>query len=371
MMGRRQVICVFEDRKSCEQALKLLLIGLSRHNARTPVVVFYRPADQEFLDWVQTLDFENILVRTNRLRGAYGWNVKPHAMLELLTEDNYEILWINSDVLVTKNVFVAIGELEDTTLVVTEEALQSQDETGAIRARLWGFPVKREFQFPLNSSVMRVTREHAPLLARWKELLESPKYQDAQRQPMNMRPRHMFSDQDVLTALLSSEEFHDIPVKILRRGYDIIQYYEQMGFTVAERIICMVRGMPTFLHQQGWKPWLANPDEKLKGLRGRIVSAYQDLSPYTTTAIALNSAAIHPWMRTRSKLSSVLRVVGLGYPPLTGLPLAVIFDLERLARLPRHIVKNVVSILCPGVINSLRARRAAREANRQARKQEP
>ena len=273
--------------------------------------------------------------------------------------------------LVTKNVFVAIGGLEDTTLAVTEEALQSQDETGAIRARLWGFSVKREFPFPLNSGVMRVTREHVPLLARWKELLESPKYQDAQKQPMNMRPRHMFSDQDVLTALLSSEEFHNVPVKILRRGYDIIQYYEQMGFTVAERIICMVRGMPTFVHQQGWKPWLANPDEKLKGLRGRIVSAYQDLSPYTATAIALNSAAIHPWMRTRSKLSSVLRAVGFGYPPLTGLPLAVIFDLERLARLPRHIVKNVVSILCPGVIDSLRARRAAREVNRQARKQGP
>ena len=46
MMGTRRVICVAEDRKSCEQALKLLLIGLSRHNARTPVVVFYPPADQ-------------------------------------------------------------------------------------------------------------------------------------------------------------------------------------------------------------------------------------------------------------------------------------------------------------------------------------
>jgi len=181
----------------------------------------------------------------------------------------------------------------------------------------------------------------------------------------------MFSDQDVLTALLSSEEFHDVPVKILRRGYDIIQYYEQMGFTVAERIIWTLRGMPTFLHQQGWKPWLANPDEKLKGLGGRIVSAYQDLSPYTTTAIALNSAAIHPWMSTRSKLSSMLRVVGLGYPPLTGLPIAVIFDLGRLARLPRDFVKDIISTLCPAVIDSLRAGRAAREVSRQARKQEP
>ena len=70
MMGTRRVICVAEDRKSCEHALKLLLMGLSRHNARIPVVVFYRPADQEFLDWVQTLDFENILVRTNQLRGT-------------------------------------------------------------------------------------------------------------------------------------------------------------------------------------------------------------------------------------------------------------------------------------------------------------
>src|SRR4029079_7032239 len=127
---------------------------------------------------------------------------------------------------------------------------------------------------------------------------------------------------------------------------------EQMGFTVAERIICTLRGMPAFLHQQGWKPWLANPDEKLKGLGGTIVSAYQDLSPYTTAAIALNSAAIHPWMRTRSKLSSMLRVAGLGNPPLTGLPLAVIFDLGRLARLARQLIQNDVRILITGRIHS-------------------
>jgi hypothetical protein len=189
---------------------------------------------------------------------------------------------------------------------------------------------------------MRVTQEHVPLLARWKELLESPQYQNAQKQPMNIRPPHMFSDQDVLTALLCSEEFKDIPVKVLRRGYDIIQCYGEMGFTLAERIICMLKGMPPFLHQQGSKPWHADPNEKLRGLRGRFVTAYLDLSPYTTVAIGLNAMPLHPWMRTRSKLSSVMRAVGFRYPPLTGLPLAIIFDLERLGRLPRQIVRNVV-----------------------------
>ena len=358
MTGRQRVICVAEDRKSCESALKLLLLSLNRYNERTPVLVFYPPADQEFIDWVKTL--KNISVRITWPRGASGWNIKPHMMLDLLNEGNYEILWIDSDILVTSNVFVAIGELRDDTLVAAEECLQNQDETKALRAHLWGFLVKREFQFPLNSCVMRVTRKHVQLLVRWKELLESPKYQHAQRQPMNIRPRHMFSDQDVLTALLCSEEFHDVPVKILRRGYDIIQYYGEMGFTLAERIICMLKGMPTFLHQQGSKPWHANPHEKLNGLRGQFITAYLDLSPYTMVAMDPSAKPIHAWMEARSKLSSLLRVIGLGSPPLTGLPLAVVFDLERLVRLPRQIIRNMVWAVYPELIVTLRARRQAR-----------
>jgi len=363
MAESRRVICVAEDRKSCEHALKLLLISLSRHNAGTPVVVFYPPADQTLIDWIRTLDFENISVRTTWPRGALGWNIKPHKMLDLLNEGHHEVLWIDSDVLATKNVFVALGELQDDTLVAAEECLQNQNETKALRARLWGFSVKREFPFPLNSGVMRVTQAHVPLLARWKELLESPKYQDAQRQPMSARPRHMFSDQDVLTALLCSEGFHNIPVKVLRRGYDIIQYYGEMGFTLAERIICLLKGMPTFLHQQGSKPWHADPHEKLKGLRGRFVTAYLDLSPYTAVAVGLIAMPIYPWMRPRSKFSSILRAIGLGSPPLTGLPLAVVFDLERLARLPRRLVRVLVDALYPKMFVPLRARRRARELN--------
>ena len=41
----------------------------------------------------------------------------------------------------------------------------------------------------------------------------------------------MVSDQDVLTALLCSQEFSHIPVEIFCRGSGIIQYFGLYGFT--------------------------------------------------------------------------------------------------------------------------------------------
>ena len=139
----------------------------------------------------------------------------------------------------------------------------------------------------------------------------------------------MLSDQDVLTALLSSEEFHTVPVKLLRRGSGIIQYFGKFGFTLAERVTCMLRGMPIFIHSQHWKPWLASADAKPEGFRGKIHDAYRDLSPYTLTAKALAPIQTDSWTRPRSKLSFILRWLGFGFPQLVGLPLAAAFDLKR------------------------------------------
>jgi hypothetical protein len=92
MTETRRVICVAEDRKSCEHALKLLLVSLSRHNANTSVIVFYPPADREFIDWVKTL--ENISVRAAWPRGAIAWKAKKHKLLALINEGNELILWV-------------------------------------------------------------------------------------------------------------------------------------------------------------------------------------------------------------------------------------------------------------------------------------
>jgi hypothetical protein len=363
---QKPVLCVAEDRKSCEPALKLLLTSLNRYSADVPIVVFYPPAEQDFLDWVHNLNFAKLEVRTTPVPGAYGWNAKPQALMELLKEGRQEVIWIDSDILTTRYVLSSFKDLDRNVLVLTEEGLQGQNEHDAIRARMWGFPVKRRFPFPLNTGVIRVTQRHIPLLLRWKDLLESPAYREAQKLPMPRRPLHMFGDQDVLTALLSSEDFCHVPVNVLRRGRDIVQYYERFGFTLTERAICMMKGMPVFIHQMGWKPWLSAGEEELKGFRGKIIAAYQDTSPYTIAAIKLEPKINYDWMRPRSKLSSVLETIGFGHPSLTGLPIAIIFDLERLVKLPKQIIKKILLTVCPDAVAKLRAKRAEREAKRNA-----
>src|SRR5262249_18829875 len=166
-----RLICLAEDRKSCEPAVRLLLISLCRYSTDIGITVFYPEADQGFLDWAYGLKPEKLTVRIAPLSGAYGWNVKPQALLQLLNEGNQEVVWIDSDILTTKDISPTFSGLNHNVLVVTEEALVGQNEIDAVRARLWGFPVKRKFPFPLNTAVMRATQDHIPLLERWKELL--------------------------------------------------------------------------------------------------------------------------------------------------------------------------------------------------------
>lgn len=362
---KRRVICIAEDREACEPALKLLLLGLNRYNSEIATVVFYPAADQAFINWVRASDFRNISVRTAAIPGAHGWDVKPLAMLQLLNEGDYEVIWIDSDILVTKDVFAAIGNLAESVFVVTEERLGGHNESDALRTRLWGFAIGREFPFPLNSCVMRVTQHHVPLLLRWKELLATEKYQDAQKLPMLERPPHVGSDQDVLTALLASEEFHRLPVKILRRGHHIVQYSGYLGFTLSERLSWIITGMPVFIHEQGWKPWLAG-NEKFEGFHGRVRALYQDLSPYIVFAVSVEPRTVYCWMRPRSKIGSILRAIGFGNPALTGLPIALVFDLTRFAKFLRETTKSIVSFLGPAAVNSLG--RTTREAIRHDRK---
>jgi len=330
---QRLAVCVAEDRKSCEPALCILLTSLCLFDSDIAMTVFYSEADRFFLDWARNLDSERIAVRVAPLPGAYGWNVKPHALLQLLKEGHPAVVWIDSDIITTKSIAATFFSLNHNTLLVTEEALWgAPDDTNAHRARLWGFPIKRSFPFALNTAVMRVTQEHIPLLEKWKRLLEDSDYKRAQAQPWNRRPLHMIGDQDVLTALLCSDEFSDIPVTILRRGSGIIQYFGLYGYTLAERAICLVHGMPVFIHSQGVKPWLVGGGTRSTNLRRWIEAVYLDLSPYTLAASGLALADATSWTRSRSAVGALLRKLGLGYAPLVGLPIAAASDLARLVK---------------------------------------
>jgi len=325
-------VCIAEDRTACEPALRLLIESLDRNCSGLPIHIFYPPANESFMQWAKA--YSQVVVRTEPLHGAYHWNVKPHAILHLLAEGCEEVVWIDSDVIAARSLTKLFQGLASDTIAVAEEALWgAHSDVGALRARLWGFQVGRVLPFAINSAVVRVTRHHAPLLNRWKELLESPEYKQNQLLDWRDKPAHMMGDQDVLSALLTSREFAEIPVKVLRRGNDIIQYLGLSGYTVAERIKNILFCSPSFIHAQGQKPWMIDHGAGSTGkgkytLREYIEAVYLDLSPYTLSAMSLSGAldGRAEWTRPHFALSAALRLAGFWYPPLVGLPIAAFVD---------------------------------------------
>ena len=59
------------------------------------------------------------------------------------------------------------------------------------------------------------------------------------------------SDQDVLNALLGSEEFACLPIRILKTGLDVIHSGGALAYSLSERLRGLVRPIPPFVHETG------------------------------------------------------------------------------------------------------------------------
>ncbi|MDX2100218.1 MAG: hypothetical protein SFW36_20775, partial [Leptolyngbyaceae cyanobacterium bins.59] len=152
---------------------------------------------------------------------------------------------------------------------------------------------------------------------------------------------HLFGDQDILTALLSSPEFSGVPLKILRRGQGIIQYFGPAGYTLQERLLNLFQGLPPFIHSQGEKPWYRSktpPDwtsfsQYLEYVRLEI-SPYNHIAAYYKNQVDEKDL---DWLADSSFLSKLLRGIGFGNVALTGMPLAILYLLWRLSKQLRGV----------------------------------
>jgi hypothetical protein len=175
-------------------------------------------------------------------------------------------------------------------------------------------------------------------MERWWELLQSKEYQLAQQKGYTQSPIHMKGDQDVLTALLVSSEFSHIPIRLLRRGRNIVLFDGIFGYTVGNRLRNLFRGASPLIHITGLKPWSAKwPLERPIRLKDYIERVYYDVSPYTLSALRFRGQleCDTAWMEPHYMLSRILRVSGMGCQPLVGLPIAALADLVRVGKLAR------------------------------------
>ena len=332
----KSTVCVAEDREEFEPCLKLLLTSLSHHSPGMAISLFYPVANQAFLRWVSA--YPQVQLQTDRLKKGYGWNVKPEAIMQLLDAGFDEVIWIDSDVLITRDIRPLFNTLDEAVFVAAEQMLapNREDDDGAgRRAQGWQLSVGRVLRTGLNSGVLRATKRHYHLMRRWWELLQSDAYQSCQQKEFRKRPIHMLGDQDVLFALLTSTEFAQTPLRTLRRGKHIIQFDGVWGYTTAERTRNAFGDGPTFIHSIGGKPWAARwESERPNHLREYLKMVYLDVSPYTLSSAKFKEdlGCDTNWMRAHYKLSSILRVLAMRHPALTGLPMAVFADITWLIK---------------------------------------
>ena len=326
----RVAICLAEDRRSEEPPLKLAILSAREQNPDAAIIVFIPDPSDGMVHWISNQT--NVELRRHKPGGATGWNVKPFALLELLAEGWDLAWWIDSDIAVLKNLHAQFGAVEETRLLVTEEAAFGRYWDRGMRAESWGFHVGRHFGFTLNTGVLRVAPEHKPLLQAWSKLLSGRKYLEAQRMPLFDRPFHLLGDQDVLTALLCSSEFSEVPIHVLRRGSDIVQYFGPTGFSVRERLMDFRKGSLSFIHSQGFKPWR---NERRPANVSRAKHYFNqlliDTSPHSMVAnsLSLRMDDACTWALPRTRVGRLLRQLGMGNRALTGLPLAMFADVYR------------------------------------------
>lgn len=280
--------------------------------------------------------------RPASLPDRLAFNVKPNILLEALKDGHTEVVWLDSDTLIT-SAFVGIFEnLDRDQVVITEEALWgAHDDRGAKRAKAWGMSIGRSFSHTLNTCVLRVTDSHVDLLLAWKRLLESPTYLDMQSKPWQVRPAHLSGDQDVLSALLCSSEFADLPVRVMKRGRDILQLLFPLSFTVRERIQVALNGLPAVIHSQGDKPWHNEDNGSESKASSALQAIYGDTSPYRMVARGMTGSGLKSgWLQPQTAIGRVLIKVSFGSYALAGLPLAITFDCLSLIVKARRAMRS-------------------------------
>jgi hypothetical protein len=243
------VVCAFEDRETDVIGLKLLVCSLNRHLPGIPIHITCPVADGGFQTWLRrypqvTLDI------CPELRSR-GWDAKPPLLMNLLDAGHKSVVWMDSDVIVTRD-FRALIVGSDTLVVAEEPRLNAY----AVRQRTLGWGWKFERSLPgVNTCVVRVTSAHRDLLAEWHACLSQPDYQAARMLPFQQRMPHVLGDQDVLSGLLCSAQFAHLDVFVMPCGEAVLQHFRADGYPPRQRIAHWLHGMPPLIHCQGLKPW--------------------------------------------------------------------------------------------------------------------
>jgi hypothetical protein len=317
--------CIAEDRIAEETGIRLLLLSLREHCPETRVFVFRPDPAPDFIQWLD--EFPQVTLIPNQPGSGVIPNSKPRALLALLDRGLEELLWLDTDIALTANPLHLFDDAAPQEIFVVEEMKSSAHQGSAARTKGWALPMGRAFPITMNSCVVRVTPYHRALLEKWEALMFHPEFLAVQKMPFPERPIHFWGrDQNILNALLGSQEFGHVPVRYLKRGRDLIHAGGARTFSVRERVASLGRPLPPFLHSPGSKPWVVlKRSFPLTGgywFRQKLIL---ELSPYTFYVKRYRKTLKQDtsWLDRGSSLGIFFRMIGFGNYALRGLPICL------------------------------------------------
>ena len=319
---RSLCVCSYEDRPQAMDSLILMGESLCRVDANVSLHLTVPDAPPAVRAWAERRP--EVVLCTKRPEGVSGWNVKPWLLLQELNAGNPQVLWLDDDIIVTRPVSVLLDEFPSESLIVAEEWTRSTVPA----SHFWNLPSGRSIPV-FNNCFIRATSANRTLLERWLQMLQDPRYRDAQALPFERRPLPLCHDGWPLIALLESAEFSQVPFDCIRRGRHIAQCAGSSGYLPRHRVLDLFRGLPPLIHGLGRKPWEPQPDPGR--LQHFLLDLATDVSPYVLAGrkVARDLGMNAPWLEARTLTGATLRGMTSGHPGMAGLPLAILHALHK------------------------------------------
>src|ERR1039458_6048690 len=309
-------ICVYEDRAEAMDGLILMGESLCAADKDISPHLTVPEAPDSVRAWGRSRP--EVVLSTSQPVGATGWDVKPWLLLQELSEGRQEVLWLDSDLIVTAPVSRILLDFPRDSLIFAEEWIRSKTSA----SQFWGLPSVRPVVL-FNNCFIRVTQAHRPLLERWAQMTRDPRYREAQALPFERRPIEARHDGWLLIALLESEEFCDVPFDCIRLGRHIAQCAGSSGYRPTDRLLDLYRGLPPLIHGLGRKPWDATRGGSR--IQRYLLDLATDVSPYVLAArrVARSLDMHEEWLEAPPSPGAILRGLTAGHPGMAGLPLAI------------------------------------------------
>lgn len=304
------VIC--EDRPNYQVAIKLLISSLEANNPEVDIHVFAPNATVDFQDW---MDNRHAYLHLQIPTELKGWNVKPPLLLWALDQGYDRCIWMDCDMILSKPLPKVMFDQPKDVLVASELPFHKFDIHS--RTIAWNLePGRTLFLRDPSSCCTLVTDIHRPFILQWIAMLKDPRYQNWQARPSKERPREFYGCDAPYQALIGSENYDNLRVKLLKHGQDIAQCLTPGSYTMPQRLMSLSNGLPPIIHAMGKKPWLATDSERI----------YQAVSPYACVARSYKEQLTNKeqeWLELPKHWISLWHNLVKGNPALSSLPFAI------------------------------------------------